>query len=119
MRYSKLDAAFLRAHRSDARANQGGRCKYCLDKITAKTATADHVIPKKHGGVDRAFNIVAACRPCNKLKGHKPKGEYMAMLKSPPPGASLELLVRHMSYRINRAVRKAEIRISKAAGVAR
>ena len=114
MRLTRIEKAFIRAYRSDARAKQGGHCEYCRDRLTERTATADHVIPRKHGGVDRSFNIVAACRSCNILKGHRSKGEYMARLREPEPGAPIALLMRHLAYRINKALQRLERRVSKS-----
>lgn len=55
---------------------QGGRCKYCQIPIQIGTldqnhkATLDHVISKKVGGLDTIENCVAACGPCNSMKGY-------------------------------------------------
>lgn len=63
-------------------AEQDGRCFYCglpmwdIDTETqcqpgenpapaALRCTAEHLHPRSDGGVDRADNIVAACRFCN------------------------------------------------------
>lgn len=40
-------------------------CVYCGGPAVA----ADHVTPRKHGGVDELWNLVAACTPCNSSKG--------------------------------------------------
>jgi 5-methylcytosine-specific restriction endonuclease McrA len=38
-------------------------CQYCGDAAV----TADHIIPRKHGGPDAAINLMAVCGECNKL----------------------------------------------------
>jgi len=43
----------------------GYRCRYCGEDA----ATADHIIPQRDNGPDAAWNLVAACRPCNSSKG--------------------------------------------------
>lgn len=40
---SKLDAAFIRVYREEARKTQDGKCYYCRDRLTASLATADHL----------------------------------------------------------------------------
>lgn len=52
-------------------------CQYCMNKFGYDDLTMDHVIPRKDGGKTSWDNIVAACGPCNAMKGHgrhmKPK----------------------------------------------
>jgi hypothetical protein len=38
-------------------------CTYCGNEAN----TADHVIPRRYGGVDDLTNLVAACQRCNKI----------------------------------------------------
>jgi 5-methylcytosine-specific restriction endonuclease McrA len=47
-----------------------GRCRYCLDKLTSKTFTVDHVLPSSAGGTNAFANLVACCKYCNKYKGN-------------------------------------------------
>ncbi len=49
----------------------GGRCFYCGKRLTWKTKTADHVIPKSKGGPGRTWNLVLSCHPCNQAKGDR------------------------------------------------
>lgn len=46
-------------------------CQYCGDPFKTHELTFDHVIPRSRGGRTSWGNIVAACRPCNTVKGHK------------------------------------------------
>lgn len=48
-----------------------GRCRYCLEVLTPKTFTVDHVVPVSAGGSDAFSNLVACCKYCNKMKGNK------------------------------------------------
>lgn len=43
-------------------------CEYCGDR--GVPLTYDHWVPQKLGGKTTLENGVAACRPCNKAKGH-------------------------------------------------
>ena len=49
----------------------GYRCRYCSRQVSNKTANMDHVIPWGKGGRTEAWNLVTACRPCNKKKGNE------------------------------------------------
>ena len=46
-------------------------CQYCLKKIPFDQATKDHAYPKCKGGSNDDFNLVLACKRCNRDKGHK------------------------------------------------
>lgn len=46
-------------------------CQYCLQKIPFDQATKDHAYPKCKGGSNDDFNLVLACKQCNRDKGHK------------------------------------------------
>ena len=46
-------------------AAHGFLCAYC----GAAADSADHIVPKKLDGEDRARNLIAACRSCNSAKG--------------------------------------------------
>lgn len=102
---SKLDAAFRRTWREDARKAQGGFCHYCEEPITARTATADHVIARHTFGLDHRNNIVAACEPCNKLKGHMPEPMFRKRLERPVSGDPLSFWMAWSRLRINRRLR--------------
>ncbi|NTF17355.1 HNH endonuclease [Agrobacterium rubi] len=107
----RLDAAFIRVYREQARIEQKSRCKYCHERLTARTATADHVKPRSNHGLDRRDNIVAACEPCNKAKGSMSVAEFQKLLHSFPTGHSIPILLAWSRRRINLAVARAERRI--------
>ena len=46
-----------------------GVCQYCMRDIPFHEATRDHYHPKSKGGTDHDFNLVLACKRCNRLKG--------------------------------------------------
>jgi 5-methylcytosine-specific restriction endonuclease McrA len=53
---------------------QGRICYLCRKPLPWKETTAEHILPKKHGGSahdDRAENIAAACFWCNAKKGSR------------------------------------------------
>ena len=59
-----------RVWRDGIKAAWNHRCAYCNGvPIDDASLTADHVIPKAHGGQDLTRNIVPACSSCNSSKG--------------------------------------------------
>lgn len=115
-RQKKLDAAFARAQRVAALKAQDGRCAYCLDPLTAKQATRDHVRSRASGGLDHSSNIKAACQPCNSTKGCMPYDLFMRMITSPKPGEPWVFRMIWVSRRLNRALMRMEKNLSKATG---
>lgn len=55
-------------------------CVYC----GGRADTIDHVLPRSRGGGDTWFNLVAACQPCNGLKGDRTPAEAgISMMREP------------------------------------
>lgn len=62
----------------------GWQCQYCGEQHKTQELTFDHVIPRSRGGRTAWTNVVAACQPCNTLKGnHMPKDIGMFPLQEP------------------------------------
>lgn len=63
-----MDAATKRFVRERA----ANRCEYCglrQEESPLANLQIEHVLPKKHGGVDDAENLALACIDCNLRKG--------------------------------------------------
>ncbi|UCF92050.1 MAG: HNH endonuclease [Desulfobacterales bacterium] len=60
----------------------GFKCAYCGARN--ERLTVDHIVPKSRGGHDTFENCVAACRPCNRKKGHRTPREANMFLKMRP-----------------------------------
>ena len=61
-------------------AATGTCCTFC----GGHADTVDHVLPRSRGGGDTWFNLVAACQPCNGLKGDRtPQEAGMTMIREP------------------------------------
>lgn len=45
-------------------------CHWCGTELTAETATLEHIIPLKRGGLDHHNNMTLACKSCNEKRGH-------------------------------------------------
>lgn len=41
-------------------------CRWCG---VAASTTADHIVPRAHGGDDRRENLCGSCAPCNLARG--------------------------------------------------
>jgi 5-methylcytosine-specific restriction endonuclease McrA len=65
-------SAVWQALRLEVKIRDGGMCQYC-GKVAQ---TADHVVPRSHGGADDVSNLVACCHACNKLVGALEFGSF-------------------------------------------
>lgn len=117
MRNRRLEAAFIRMYREQARVEQKSRCKYCYDPLSARSATADHVKARSRNGSDRRDNIVASCGPCNTAKGSMSGAVFQKLLHSFPSGHGVSILLAWSRRRINLAVMRAEKRIFRFVGL--
>ncbi len=58
------------------------RCAYCNSRLTLRTTTKDHVVPRCKGGKDDLLNVVASCRSCNGIKADRTLSESGLQLRS-------------------------------------
>jgi 5-methylcytosine-specific restriction endonuclease McrA len=61
----------------------GFRCIYCGSPYDAERPdlhTLDHLIPRRHGGPDRIWNLAIACAPCNGSKFTRPWPQAISKL---------------------------------------
>ena len=72
-----------RLYCAEALAEQGGKCCYCHEPLTCKTATTDHIRARMWGGETSKANIAAACLHCNKTKGSLTPNEFLSLIKNP------------------------------------
>lgn len=113
----RIDQAFVRAYRTDDWAANGNKCRYCRDILKLSDVTGDHVRPRSRGGFTHRENIKAACELCNKVKGSMSEKAFKRKLHMLPPRASHELLLAHISYRMNKRTERAEKRIRRYVGM--
>jgi 5-methylcytosine-specific restriction endonuclease McrA len=71
------------------------RCQYCGEEFTAKDLTFDHVVPRSRGGVTCWENVLAACEPCNTLKGNRSDMRPIRQPRQPTPH---ELVAARRAY---------------------
>jgi hypothetical protein len=65
------------ATRNHVRQRAGQRCEYCglhEDQSPLAALHIEHILPKKHGGVDDLENLALACIDCNLHKGSNVAG---------------------------------------------
>lgn len=56
-------------------------CYLCNIKLTEKTATIDHIIPKSRGGKLRLGNVALCCKLCNTTKSGKSLIDALQLIK--------------------------------------
>ena len=49
---------------------EGGRCVWCRRALRPGEASLEHVVPRLKGGPSWPENELAACRTCNRRRGH-------------------------------------------------
>ncbi|MEN9791425.1 MAG: hypothetical protein RLZZ63_1083 [Gemmatimonadota bacterium] len=83
----------------------GRRCVYCGTGLGLEHATLDHVIPLSRGGTHHPGNLVAACQPCNQLKGSLLPHEFFA--RYPLAGQNFMRFARAVHRQLKRGARRA------------
>lgn len=74
-----------------------GSCQYCNAKLSLKSGTIDHVIPRSKGGKHTWENVVFACVDCNQKKGAKLLcNTNMTLVKRPSRPSISELAYRRV-----------------------
>ena len=61
-------------------AREGGRCFYCLRRITPHRRCLDHVVPRAELGQNSYRNLVSCCLECNSQKADRPAEEFLRRL---------------------------------------
>lgn len=89
------------------------RCVYCATTLVPETATLDHVHPRAHGGMNQPGNLVAACGPCNRLKGDMLPHEFF--LRHPWAGLNFVRYARAV-HRTHKRVARRAVSLAGAAG---
>lgn len=100
-----VHVAMKRALRKGALRDCGQRCVYCATPLDQHTATLDHVVPLARGGAHDPGNLVAACGPCNRIKGDMLPFEFFA--RHPWAGANFVRYARNVTRALKRGARRA------------
>ena len=71
-----------------------GTCQYCETRLTLKSCTIDHVVPRSKGGCHEWKNVVLSCTYCNQKKGSQLLRECTLSLKRLPHAPAIcEVLI--------------------------
>jgi 5-methylcytosine-specific restriction endonuclease McrA len=61
-------------------AREGGRCFYCLSRVTPATRCLDHVVPLVKFGDNSRRNLVSCCYECNSKKNDLRAADFLRWL---------------------------------------
>jgi 5-methylcytosine-specific restriction endonuclease McrA len=75
-------------------AREGGRCFYCLSRVTAATRCLDHVVPLAKFGDNSWRNLVSCCHECNSKKNDLPAADFLRWLHRERRLTEVELAAR-------------------------
>jgi hypothetical protein len=76
----KADFMGTRRLRLTIHAREGGRCFYCLSRMSPAVRCLDHVVPRVRRGGNGYRNLVSACAECNLQKGERRAKDYLRWL---------------------------------------
>lgn len=61
-------------------AREGGRCFFCLRRVTPEGRCLDHVVPQVQMGRNSYRNLVSSCLECNSQKGERSAADFLRWL---------------------------------------
>lgn len=93
----------VRFSRANVYLRDDGTCQYCLEPITAKESTLDHVVPTSKGGKTSWENCCTACGPCNAGKADQTKGWKPANTPKKPSYYELVNKRKKMPFNVRHA----------------
>jgi 5-methylcytosine-specific restriction endonuclease McrA len=76
----KVDFLRYENLRRSIHQREGGKCFYCLRRITTHNRCFDHVVPQANLGGNSYRNLVSCCHDCNSKKKERPAGELLRWL---------------------------------------
>jgi len=79
-RLEEMDFMVTRWRREAIHNREGGRCFYCMRRVTPKTRCLDHVVSQVRGGNNGYRNLVSACGECNGKKGVQRAEDFLRWL---------------------------------------
>ncbi|MCC6527418.1 MAG: HNH endonuclease [Polyangiaceae bacterium] len=82
-RYGRSRRPAIRLTRRNVMLRDDHQCQYCGRRPAPRDLNIDHVVPRSRGGENSWVNLVTACRPCNRRKGHRTPTEAAMPLLRP------------------------------------
>jgi len=95
--FDDLDWLRHQALRRAIHVREGGRCFYCLSRLTPATRCLDHVVPRAEFGDNSCRNLVSCCHGCNSKKKDIPATDFLRWLHRERRLTDLELAARFRS----------------------
>ena len=92
--FDKVDFLKSPELRQAIHAREGGRCFYCLSRITPATRCLDHVVPQAKFGDDSWRNLVSSCQDCNYKKNDSRAADFLRRLHRDRRLTDVELAAR-------------------------
>jgi 5-methylcytosine-specific restriction endonuclease McrA len=75
-------------------AREGGRCFYCLSRVTPATRCLDHVVPLVKFGDNSWRNLVSCCHECNSKKKDLGAADFLRWVRRERRLSDVELAAR-------------------------
>lgn len=103
--FNKMPMKLLRPTKRAIWVRDNGICQYTGEKLTYKTGSLDHVIPKSRGGKNTFDNLVLCSQDINSKKGNRLNSEAgLKLLKTPDkvgalPASALISEVLHVDHK--------------------
>jgi 5-methylcytosine-specific restriction endonuclease McrA len=92
--FENLDFLKSPALRRAIHAREGGRCFYCLSRVTPATRCLDHVVPLANFGDNSWRNLVSCCHECNSKKNDLRAADFLRWLHRERRLTDVELAAR-------------------------
>lgn len=94
-----------RRERMEIILNQyGGNCIWCNTPLDIDCATTDHIIPRIKGGPSWIENELAACRKCNKARGHVSVLDWIEICKTEKSFIPDEVAIESSLFQLKDAI---------------
>lgn len=92
--YDNFDFLKTPALRRAIHAREGGRCFYCLSRLTPSIRCLDHVVPQAKLGDNSWRNLVSCCQDCNFKKNDLRAADFLRWLHRERRLTNVELAAR-------------------------
>ena len=83
--------------RAAIHAREGGRCFYCLGRVSGVTRCLDHVVPQARYGDNSFRNLVSCCHDCNSKKSALRAEDFLRCLHRERRLTEAELAARFIA----------------------
>lgn len=110
-----FEKSIRREMKHDMLSSLDNECVYCFNKLTYKTATFEHKMPKLRGGSDERKNLTISCQRCNSIKGTMTDGEFRKRIKNFST-SNVGLILLYIDRRLNLQLKRSVKNLNKMFG---